>query len=59
MARMNLSPTGAEGSLRGLREDLFTPGWFRAEGTGSIDVEFRAAATFGIAAMAEPRAGTC
>ncbi len=39
----------AEDASRGLdyREDLFVPGWFRAEGEGSIDVMFRAVASFG------------
>ena len=48
-----------EESARGLddHEDLFVPGWFRASGTGSIGVEFRATADFtpDLSAMPETR----
>lgn len=39
----------AEDAARGLEstEDLFVPGWFQAEGEGSIEVMFRAVAGFG------------
>ncbi len=37
-----------EEAARGLdrNEDLFVPGWFRVAGTGTLDIEFRAAADF-------------
>ena len=48
-----------EESARGLEdhEDLFVPGCFRAEGTGVIEVEFRAVADFtsDLSAMPAPR----
>lgn len=52
------------------QEDLYTPGWFQAQGSGSIEVELRAVADFSgrahplpastaPAAAAEPEIGPC
>lgn len=43
------------------QEDLFTPGWFRAQGTGTLEVELRAVADFSgqdhpLPAMTDPAA---